>query len=147
MVLSSHTALNKIGSGSMQELKHYISQSLDASVPAADIVKPVVLHFVVHEKISKGTKQPRIQCSINFLLGDQTPEKQLCRPVWTESNLRSKVNRKAKVGVKKLSVIRLDDFTVVAHQQASSGYFVFIRSYQVVKKDVDHEAYDRWRME
>jgi hypothetical protein len=57
------------------------------------------------------------------------------------------VNRKAKIGVKKLSVIRLDDFSVVAHQKAPAGYLIFIRSYDVVKKDVDHDVYDRWRME
>jgi hypothetical protein len=67
--------------------------------------------------------------------------------VWTEQTLRSKVNRKAKMGVKKHSVIRLDDFSVVPHMKAPSGYLVFIRSYLVVKKDIEMEAYQRWNQE
>jgi hypothetical protein len=54
------------------------------------------------------------------------------------------VNR-AKIGVKK-SVIRLDDFSVVAHEKAPDRLFDFIRV-MMVKKDVDHDVYDRWRME
>jgi hypothetical protein len=147
MVLSSYSALNMIGSGSMRELNHYISNRLDGSVRPADVVKPVGLHFVVQDKIFIATNQPRLVCPINFLLGDQTVETKLCRPVFTELCLRCKVNRKAKIGVKKLSVIRLDDFSVVAHEKAPAGYLIFIRSYDVVKKDVDHDVYDRWRME
>jgi hypothetical protein len=146
MVLSSHAALNKIGAGSMHELNHYISQRIDSSVDAADLVKPVGLHFMIEDKIFKGTNQPFFSCPIQFLLRDQTPETKLCQPVWTDPSLRSKVNRKAKVGVKKHSVIRLDDFSVVAHKKSLAGYLVFIRSYHVIKKDVDSDAYERWIM-
>jgi hypothetical protein len=57
------------------------------------------------------------------------------------------VNRKAKLGVKKHSAICLNDFSVVAHEKAPSGYLLFIRSYLVVKKDIDKEAHQRWAME
>jgi hypothetical protein len=143
MVLSSHAALNKVGCSSMRELKEYINSRLAGN----DCTKPLGLHFVLDDKIFKGTNQPHIQCPIQFLLRGNTKETMLCRPVWTEQTLRSKVNRKAKVGVKKHSVIRLDDFSVVLHNQAPSGYLVFIRSYLVVKKDIKMTAYQRWILE
>ena len=49
-------------------------------------------------------------------------ETKLCQPVWTNPSQRSAVNRKAKVGVKKHSAIRLDNCSVVFHQKAPSGY-------------------------
>lgn len=148
MVLSSHVALNKVDPRGITELKRFISRSLDSSVAASNIVKPTGLHFCLAEKIFIGTDQPFIQCPINFVLRDQSSsETQLCRPVWTESKHRSKVNRKARLGVKKLSVIRLDDFSVVAHKQALDGYVFFVRNYHVVKKDIDNDAYQRWIME
>jgi len=148
MVLSSHAALNKVGIGSTRELNEYITQQLAGpSMSGEGCTKPLGLHFVVEDKIFKGTNQPHISCPIQFLLRDRTPETKLCQPVWTEKSLRSKVNRKARVGVKKHSVIRLDDFSVVPHKKASSGYLLFIRSYLVVKKDVDKEAYQRWLLE
>ena len=112
-----------------------------------DVIKPVGLHFVLEDKIFKGTDQPFCSCPIQFLLRDSTPETKLCQPVWADKSLRSKVNRKAKVGVKKHSVIRVDDFSVVRHEKSHCGYLVFIRSYQVIKKDVDQDAYDRWTLE
>ena len=147
--ISSHAALNKVGSGSMTELKDYITRRLACPSTSADVRTgmPVGLHFVILEKLFKGTNQPFISCPIQFLLGDQTSQSLLCQPVWTEPSLRSKVNRKAKVGVQKLSVIRLDDYSVVAHKNAPLGYLLFIRSYIVVKKDVDEEAYNRWSLE
>lgn len=57
------------------------------------------------------------------------------------------MNRKARFGVKKRSVIRVDDYSVVRHENAVSGYVVFLRSYLVVKKEVDEEAYHRWLRE
>jgi hypothetical protein len=101
----------------------------------------------VEDKIFRGTNQPHIQCPIQFLLRDRTPDRKLFQPVWTEQSLRGKVNRKAKVGVKIHSVIRLDDYSVVVHEKAPSGYLLFIRSYVVVKKDVDRDAYQRWVLE
>jgi hypothetical protein len=60
MVLSSHTALNQVVPGNMRELKQYISQRLqDAPVPVVDLVKPVGLHFVVHEFFSPVTHWKR----------------------------------------------------------------------------------------
>jgi hypothetical protein len=49
--------------------------------------------------------------------------------------------------VKKHSVIRINDFSVVVHEKALLGYVFFLRSYVVVKKVVDDDAYDRWLME
>jgi hypothetical protein len=129
----------------MMELNRFISLSLAGSTPASDLVKPVGLHFCVEDKIFKGTNQPFLSCPIQFLLRDRTsPERKLCQPVCTERSHRSKVFRKAKVGVKKHSVIRLDDFSIVAHKKAPNGYILFIRSYYVVKKVVDNDAYQRW---
>jgi hypothetical protein len=144
MAISSYAALNKIRAGSMTELNLYIKQRLDSTVHTADLVKPVGLHFVIEDKVFKGTNQPFFSCPIQFLLRDQTTETKLCQPVWTDPSLRSKVNRRAKLGVKKHYVIRLDDFSVVAHKKSLTGYLVFIRSYHVIKKDIDSEAYDRW---
>jgi hypothetical protein len=147
MVLSSYAALNKIAAGSMRELNDYIAIKLDSTAETVDVVKPVGLHFVVHDKIFMGTNHPNVSGPIQFLLRDQTSETKLCKPVSTERSLRSKVNRKAMIGVKKHSVIRLDDFSVVPYQKASTGYLFFIHSYQVVKKDVDLDAYQNWIME
>jgi hypothetical protein len=149
MVLSSHSALNKVGGGSTRQLNDYITQQLASPSMVVDgsNSKPAGLHFVVLEKIFKGTNQPYVSCPIQFLLRDSTGDTILCQPVWTEKSLRSKVNRKAKVGVKKHSVIRLDDFSVVAHKKALSGFHIFIRSYLVVKKDIEIEAYQRWNLE
>jgi hypothetical protein len=147
MVLSSYAALNKIGAGNMRELNDYIALSLDSSLNKADVVKPTGLHFVLQDKIFMGTNNPLISCPIQFLLRDQTNETKLCRVVWTERSQRSKVTRKARVGVKKHSVIRLDDFTVVPYEKASTGYLILIRSYQVLKKDVDKDAYHNWIVE
>ena len=61
-----------------------------------------------------------------------------------ESSQRSQVNKKAKVGVKKHSVIRLDDFSVVRNEQSETGYIFFLKKYAVIKKNVDEEAYRRW---
>jgi hypothetical protein len=140
MVLSSHAALNKRGAASMRELNHCISHRIDSSVDTADLVKPVGLHFMIEDKIFKGTNQPFFSCPIQFLLRDQTPETKVCQPVWTDPSLRSKVNRKAKVGVKKHSVIRLND------KKSLAGCLVFIRSCHVIKKDVDSDACERWMM-
>jgi len=144
MGLSSFAALNKIQASSIREMKDFITHRLDGSADAGHVVKPEGLHFIVEDKIFKGTNQPRVSCPIQFLLADRSSDTLLSQPVWTESSQRSKVNRKAKVAVKKRSVIRLDDFAVVAHQPAKSGYVFFLRSYTVVKKDVDIEAYQRW---
>jgi hypothetical protein len=62
------------------------------TVGAPDVVKPVGLHFVVGDKISGHTH-----------------------------TLRAKVNRKVKVGTKKFSVVRLDDFNAVADNKSPSG--------------------------
>jgi hypothetical protein len=145
---SSHTALNKVGSSSMKELKDCISRRLSTCYNGAEEEnKPLGLHFVVKDKIFRGTNQQFVSCPIQFLLQDCTGETMLCQPVWTEQSLRTKVNRKAKAGVKKNSVIRLDDCSVIPHERSASGYLVFIRSYMVVKKDVDQDACDRWTME
>jgi len=123
MGLSTFAALNKIEASSIREMNDFIIRRLDSSVKAVDLVKPVGLHFVVEDKIFKGTNQPRVSCPIQFLLWDSRFDTLLCQPVWTESSQRSKVNRKAKVGVKKHSaVLRLDNFEVVTHQKAKSGY-------------------------
>jgi hypothetical protein len=145
MVISSFNALNKIEGGSMRELNHYITQIVEGAI-VAEAVKPTGLHFLVDEKIFRGTNQPFVQCPIQFRLRGRSPETQLCQPVWTESSQRSKVNRKARLGVKKHSVIRVDDFSVVIHESSPGGYILFIRSYQVVKKNVDDEAHQRWVM-
>jgi len=147
MVISSHAALNKVGSGSMRELNEYITCQLSCPGKLPSMVKPVGLHFIIHEKIFKGTNQPYISCPIQFLLRDGTGETELGQPVWAEQSNRGKVNRKAKIGVKKHSVIRLDDFSVVVHPKGAGGYLLFIRSYHVVRKDVDQDAFDRWQME
>jgi hypothetical protein len=143
MVLSSFNALNKIEAGGMRELNDYITSRLDSSTKA-DTEKPVGLHFLVEEKIFKGTNQRFMSCPIQFLLRSRSPETKLCQPVWTDASQRSVVNRKAKVGVRKHSVIRVDDFSVVLHKKAPSGYLFFLRSFVVVKKDVDDDAYERW---
>ena len=147
MGLSSFAALNKIEASSIREMKDFITRRLDSSAKEGDVVKPVGLHFLVQDKIFKGTNQPRVSCPIQFLLRDSTSDTLLGQPVWTESSQRSKVNRKAKVAVKKRSVIRVDDFAVVAHDKAKSGYVFFLRNYTVAKKEVDNEAYQRWTME
>lgn len=145
MVLSSHTALNKVGAGSMIELNEHITRKLAALRGEADCgPKPLGLHFVVEDKMFIGSDHPRLSCPIQFLLRDRTNETKIFKPMWTEQSLRAKVMRKAKVGVKIHSVIRLDDFTLVVHKKAPSGYLLFIGSYLVVKKDVDMEACKRW---
>ena len=146
MVSSSYVALNMVDSGGIGQLKRFISQSLDSSINTCDVIKPVGLHFCLLDKIFVGTNQRFIQCPIHFLLQDHgTSDTLRCRPVWTENSHRSHVDRKAKVGVKKHSVVRLDDFSVVVpHEPAVDGYIFFIRSYSVVKKDVDLGAYGRW---
>jgi hypothetical protein len=144
MVLSSFNALNKIEAGDMRELNYCITSRLDSSTKA-DTEKPVGLHFLVEEKIFKGTNQRFLSCPIQFLLRSRSPETKLCQPVWTDASQRSVVNRKAKVGVCKHSVmIRADDFSVVLHKKAPSGYLFFLRSFVVSKKDVDDDAYERW---
>jgi hypothetical protein len=145
MVLSSYAALNKIETGNMRELKEYITAMLEHSrARGKEVMKPTGMHFVVRDKIFMGTNQKFVSCPIRFLIGDQGSNTELCQPVWTERSLRTKVNQKAKVGVKKHSVIRLDDCSVVKHEKAASGYVFLIRSYQVIKKDVDKDAYERW---
>jgi hypothetical protein len=147
MVVSSHTALNKISASGVKELDDFISQTLDPSISAADIIKPVGLHFVVKEKIFMGNAHGAL-CPIRLLLQDSSSETKLCKLVWGQRDQRSKVIRKAKVGVKKLSVICLDDFWAISDEKSfektGTGYHFFIRSYRVVKKDVDEVAYNRW---
>ena len=151
MVLSSIAALNKVGSGGMRELNDCIALQLAAPPNKAHnhrVSKPVAgLHFVVVDKHFQGTNQPHISCPMQFVLRDHSAQTLSCRPVWTESRLRCQVSRKAKAGVKKCSVIRLDDHSVVAHKKAPSGYLFFISSYQVVKKEVDKTAYESWILE
>lgn len=125
------------------ELNDYISRQLKSAVVESN-QKPGGLHFLVEEKIFKGTNQPFVSCPIQFRLRDRNPQTLLCQPVWTKSSLRCKVNRQAKIGVKKHSVIRLDDFSVVVHSKSPLGYIFFLREYQVIKKDVDKDAYERW---
>ena len=143
MVVSSFTALNKIEVNGMMELNKYISYRMNTVVVDAN-QKPRGLHFLVDEKIFKGTNQPFISCPIQFRLRGQKPQTLLCQPVWTKPSLRCKVNRQAKIGVMKHSVIRLGDYSIVLHSKAPLGYFFFLRQYQVIKKDVDKDAYDRW---
>jgi hypothetical protein len=146
MVLSSYAALNMIESGSMAQLNDYIISRVDStnSVKEETTTKPLGLHFYVKEKVFQGNANG-IRCPVQFILGDRrSPHTKLCQPVWTERSQRSKVIRKAKVGVKMHSVIRLDDFEIVLHQPAPTGYLVFLRSYHVVKKDVDPDAFHRW---
>jgi hypothetical protein len=144
MVVSSHTALNKISASGVKELDDFIAQTLDPSVIAADIIKPVGLHFVVKEKVFMGNAHG-VQCPIRLLLQDSSRETKLCKLVWAERAQRSKVIRKAKLGVKKLSVICLDDFwDEKSFEKTGTGYHFFIRAYHVVKKDIDEVAYNRW---
>ena len=146
MVLSSFNALNKIEAGGMKEMNDCISRRLDGSANA-NAEKPVGLHFLVEEKTFKGTNQPFVSCPIQFRLRDPSPETKLCQPVWTETRHRTKVNTKARHGVTKHSVIRIDDFSIVAHEKALLGYVFFLRSYVAVKKVVDDNACNRWLME
>jgi hypothetical protein len=147
MVLSSHAALNKVQAGGMRELNDYITQSLDNSINAANVVKPEGLHFVVADKVFRGTKNKFWCCPITFLLRDGSGETMLCQPMWTVDFPRAKMNRKVKVATKKFSVIRLDDFKVTPHEPSPSGYVFFILGYSVVKKDVEEDAYRRWILE
>jgi hypothetical protein len=57
------------------------------------------------------------------------------------------VLRKAKVGVKMHLVIHLDDFEIVLHNPAITGYLVFLCSYHVVKKDVDPDVFHCWYLD
>jgi hypothetical protein len=143
-IICSHAALNKIQSGAMRELNDYIGHRLDKTVGASEPPKPLGLHFLVQDKIFKGTNQPFVSCPIQLLLSNRSLETKLCQPVWTDATKRSKVNRKVRMGVKRHSVIRLDDFSVVAHAKYISGSVFFIRKFTVVKKDVDDDAYLRW---
>ena len=147
MVVSSHAALNKVKPNSMKELDDFITQTLDPLVKVADIIKPVGLHFVVKDKIFLGNPHGG-SCPIRLLLQDSSRETKLCKIVWSERTQRSNVIRKAKVGVKKLSVICLDDFNAVSSDKSfekpAAGYHFFIRDYHVVKRDVDPDAYRRW---
>jgi hypothetical protein len=149
MAISSHVALNKVSAGGIGELDAYITKALEARsvVGEPDAVRPVGLHFVVDDKIFRGTNHKFLCCPVQLLLRDGSGQTKLCTPVWTHQTLRAKVNRKVKVGTKKLSVIRLDDFNAVAHDKSPSGHVFLIRSYLVVKKDVDEDAYLRWRTE
>jgi hypothetical protein len=146
MAISCHVALNKVSADGMAELDAYITKALEARsvVGEPDAVRPVGLHFVVDDKIFRGTNHKFLCCPVQLLLRDGSGQTKLCTPVWTHQTLRAKVNRKVKVGTKKLSVIRLDDFNAV---ESPSGHVFLIRSYLVVKKDVDEDAYLRWRME
>jgi hypothetical protein len=148
MVLSSFNALNKIEAGMMSELDDYIRGRLDGSISSSDwSEKPCGLHFLVDDKIFRGTNQPFVSCPIEFLIRDQGQETKLCRPVWTETSQRCKVNGKAKLGVMKHSVIRLDDFSIVVDKRSASGYLFFLRKYVVIKKTIDDDAYERWNSE
>jgi hypothetical protein len=148
MTMSSFNALNKVEAGMMTELNDYIAGRLEGSITSsAGNEKPCGLHFVVDAKIFKGTNQPFVSCPIQFLLRDQGPETLLCQPVWTDPSQRCHVNRKARLGVKMHSVIRLDDYSVVIDKRSRSGYLFFIRKYLVVKKTIDDDAYERWRTE
>jgi hypothetical protein len=148
MVISSHVALNKVDSGATSQLNQYISQVLAMSTGATDPPnKPLGLHFVVKEKIFRGTNMKFFCCPVQLLLEDASGETKLCQPMWTDKSLRAKVNRKVKFGTQKRSVIRLVDFKVVVHPPAPAGYVILIRSYDVVKKDVDEDAYERWLLE
>jgi hypothetical protein len=112
----------------------YITKVLEArrTVGAPDVVKPVgLLKFLC--------------CPVQLLLRNGSGQTKLgTPPVWTHSTLRSKVNQKVKVGTKKFFVIRLDDFNAVADNKSPSGSVFLIRSYLVVKKEVDKEGYHRW---
>jgi hypothetical protein len=146
MAISSYVALNKVTAGGVIELDVYITKVLEArrTVGAPDVVKPVGLHFVVDDKIFRGTNLKFLCCPVQLLLLDGSGQTKLATPVWTHSTLRSKVNRKVKVGTKKFSVIRLDDFNAVEDNKSPSGSVFLIRSYLVVKKEVDEEVYHRW---
>jgi hypothetical protein len=146
MVVSSYVALNKIDHGGVRALNGYIARVLGRPTTLPDDGMPLRFHFLVAEKFFRGTNMPLLCCPIQLLLRDGRGETILCQPVWSDKTLRSKVNRKVKFGTKKYSVIRLDDFGVLADPKASSGYVFLIRSYQVVKKDIDEEAYHRWAL-
>ena len=147
MGLSCFNALNKIESGAMMELNSCMTRRLNSDAEEEESMKPLGLHFLVEEKLFIGTNQPFVSCPVQFLLRDRSPETKLCRPVWTDSSQRTKVNRKARFGVKKRSVIRVDDYSVIRHKTAVSGYVLFLPSYLVVKKDADEEACQRWLRE
>jgi hypothetical protein len=68
MVVSSHTALNKISASGVKELDDFIAQMLDPS-----IIKPVGLHFVVKDKIFMGNAHGAL-CPIRLLLQDSGRE-------------------------------------------------------------------------
>jgi hypothetical protein len=148
MVVSSRAALNKTKARSVRQLDDFIAQTLDPSVKAADIIKPVGLHFVVKDKIFIGTPLQDATCPVQLVLQDSGRERLLCQVVWTDFSQRSKVIRKAKVGVKKLSVVSLDDFNAVSEEKSfektSTGCHFFIRDHPVVEKNVDAEACCRW---
>jgi hypothetical protein len=149
MAISSHPALNKVAAGGISELDVHITKVLEArrTVGATDVIQSVGLHFVVDDKIFVGTNQNFLCFPAQLLLRDGLGQTKLHAPVWTNQTLRAKVNRKVKVGTKKLSIIRLDDFTAVPHNEAPSGHVFLIRSHLAVKKDVDEEAHVLWRTE
>ena len=149
MAISSHVALNKVSAGGIGELDAYVTKALEARsvVGEPDAVRPVGLQFVVDDKIFRGTNHNFLCCPVQLVLRDGSGQTKLCSPVWTHQTLRAKVNRKVKVRTKKLSVIRLDDFHAVAQDKSPSGHVFLIRSYLVVKKDVDEDACLRWRTE
>jgi hypothetical protein len=132
MAISSHVALDKVTAGGVVELDVYITKVLEArrTVGAPDVVKPTGLHFVVGDKIFRGTNLKFLCCPVQLLLRDGSGQTKLGRtPVWAHSTPQSKVNWKVKVGTKKFSVIRLDDFNAVADNKSPSGSVFLIRSY------------------
>jgi hypothetical protein len=148
MVLSSHTALNKVKASSIETLDAFIAQKLGPAVKEADLLmKPLGLHFVVKDKIFMG-KAHSACCPIRLLLQDGSGETKLCKVIWRDRTERSKVIRKVKFGVNKFSVICLDDFTVISDEHSvektGTGYHFFTCNYHVVKKDVSEETYLRW---
>jgi hypothetical protein len=90
MAISSHVALNKVTAGGVVELDVYITKVLEAcrTVGAPDVVKPVGLHFVVDNKIFRGTNLKFLCCPVQLLLRDGSGQTKLGTPVWTHSTLR-----------------------------------------------------------
>lgn len=139
------TALAKVNVGVVQSIQDYGDALIGGT--GDDILKPPNCRLLVSNKIFSGGHSP-----INFILTDGM-DSIIGVPLWPIGDMKEKGKaiRKAKMGVKKFSIIELEEYIVLKRKMPMpandehGNYQVVCTKYRVIKKVVEPSAVQHWK--
>lgn len=135
-MVSSITAMAQVYRGGVQVILDYAFCLTEESVTE----KPIGIKLLVREKQFCGQLSP-----ISFVLTDG--EKDIIGlPSWVagQSKDRSSQIRKAKIAVKRYTVIQIEDYDVKIHGSFDRAPYLQLHKYTIVKRIITQTEFEHW---